>query len=323
MTEEQKEELFNDLYDSMLKRKNGVRWKPQVKNYLIYGTERIHKMTEQIACGKYKSNVPHTIQIYYPKRREAQAITFRDRIYQGYLTDKYVYSMITKSFIFPNVASQIGKGTDKAREILKKYLWNYYCKYGNKGYILQIDIHKYYESIPKEGALNFFKSKLPEDVYKKVEEILNVQYPKKFYAGSQLVQILGVGYLDKLDHYIKENLGIRYYIRYQDDFFIMHPEKDKLIKVKDKINTYLYNIGLMLNGKKTHIQHLDKQFFFLGFWYVLQDNGKIYMRVNPERVKHIRKVLKKNPMSLESFIGHLKKGNNYGLMEKLKNENII
>ena len=323
MTEEEKEELFNDLYDSMLKRKKGVRWKPQVKAYLAFGAERIHKVTEKIAVDKYESSVPKTIPLYYPKRREAQAINFRDRIYQGYLTDKYVYEAVTSSFIFPNVASQVGKGPDVARKILKKYLWNYFCKHGNSGYILQIDIRKYYESIPKEKALKMFESKLPSTIYKKIEEILTVQYPNKFFAGSQLVQILGVGYLDKLDHFIKEELGIRYYIRYQDDFILIHHNKDKLIRAREEIKRFLNTIGLELNYGKTHIRELKKQFFFLGFYYVFQDNGRVWMKINPERVKHIRKVMKKNPDCLEPFLAHLKKGNSYKLIRRLQHENNI
>lgn len=312
--------LYDELFDSMMKRRLGVMWKPQVKAWIINGAENTYKLTESIIKGTYKSRQPQSLMIHYPKEREVKAIPFRDRVWQGYLNDKYIYPIMTKSFIWGNMASQNGKGTDKARDLLKKYLWNHYTHYGMEGYVLQIDIHQYYTTIPRDKAFALFEKKLPPNLYLHVEEILNVQYSDSFYAGSQLVQILGIAYLDSIDHFIKEQLRIRHYIRYQDDFLLMHRSKAALENALVKIERKLFELGLTLNYKKTFIHEITSPILFLGFLYSLQKDGKIYMRVNPKRIKEIRRRLKRYPPSFPSYIGFLSKGDSGQLIKRLEKE---
>ena len=43
--------------------------------------------------------------------------------------------------------------------------------------------------------------------------------------GTMTSQILAIFYLNDFDHYIKEELKIKYYVRYQDDFLLFHESK--------------------------------------------------------------------------------------------------
>ena len=323
-----KEGLFyDDIFASMLKRRHGVMWKPQVKACVNNGALSAYKLTNLIINGKYRSSTPQNLMVYYPKKREVRAIPFRDRIFQGYLNDKYIYKQMTRSFIYGNMASQDGKGTDKTRDLLKRYLWNYYTHNQNDGYVLQIDISKYYQSILKDKALELFQRKLTPRLYKHVEEILNSQYDGSFYAGSQLIQLLGIAYLDSLDHFIKEQLHIRYYIRYQDDFILIHKNKEALEFTLKAIEKQLNLIGLQVNHKKTRLRKLSENITFLGFVFTLQNNGKVYMRINPQKVKAIRRKLKKHPQSLPCYKHYFMKGKSFKLYSRLEkeinNENLI
>ena len=141
-----------------------------------------------------------------------------------------------------------------------------------------------------------------------------------------MVQILGISYLDKLDHYIKERLHIKYYIRYQDDLFLIHHDKDYLSFCLERIKLEIEELGLSLNLKKTHIKPISKPFYFLGFFYTLNSNGSIYMKANPKSVKHERYILKKcykkksyNKLreQLESYLSHIRKGNSRHLETRL------
>ena len=312
--------FYDELFDSMMKRRLGVMWKPQVKAWIINGTENTYKLTEAIIRKEYKSRQPQSLTIHYPKERIVKAIPFRDRVWQGYLNDKYIYPIMTRSFVWGNMASQTGKGTDAARDLLKKYLWKYYTHHGAEGYVLQIDIHSYYTTIPKDKALALFKKKLPPNLYRHVEEILGVQYSESFFAGSQLVQILGIAYLDELDHYIKEVLRIRYYIRYQDDFILIHHSREVLQNALGAIENRLRELSLTLNHKKTHIHTLDAPVPFLGFLYNLEKRGNIYMRVNPKRLKEIRRRLRRYPPSFPSYVGFLEKGDSQKIIKRLEEE---
>ena len=124
-------------------------------------------------------------------------------------------------------------------------------------------------------------------------DVLNGQYSGNvgYNPGSQMVQIAGISLLNDLDHYIKEKLHIKHYIRYMDDFWILHEDKDYLEKSLNCISDKLSIIGLEVNQKKTHIKPLSKGFVFLGFTYRMTDTGKIIMTLNSENVKHERKKL--------------------------------
>ena len=76
-------------------------------------------------------------------------------------------------------------------------------------------------------------------------------------------QVLAVFYLNDMDHYIKESLHIKYYVRYQDDFLLFHPSKEYLKYCLEKIKEFLEKEHLSLN-KKSRIYKSTNNFLFLG-----------------------------------------------------------
>ena len=76
-------------------------------------------------------------------------------------------------------------------------------------------------------------------------------------------QILAVFYLNDLDHFIKENLKIKYYIRFQDDWCLYHESKDYLKYCLEEIKKFLTKEKLTLN-RKSRIYKGRDNFVFLG-----------------------------------------------------------
>ena len=324
---------FDSLYESMLKCERGVKWKPSTKNYSLNGIHNIFEMEKKLRNGTFRNGKPNKIKITYPKKRDGLSIPFRDRIYQRSLNDNYLYPLITKSFIYDNCACQKGKGTDFARRRIKKHLWNYYSHYGNEGYVLQIDIKGYYKNISRETAINIFKKYIEEPILSKVIDIITVQSKadKGFFPGSQLIQLVGVSLLNPLDHFIKENLRIKHYIRYMDDFWILGRNKDYLLLALEKIKTKLSDYGLTVHETKTKIRKLKSGFIFLGFKYDITNTGKVIMHVLGSNVKHEIRKLKKMASKIrrgemllckmvecyESWRSHIAKGNSYKLFSRM------
>ena len=83
-----------------------------------------------------------------------------------------------------------------------------------------------------------------------------------------------VMYLSGMDHFIKEKLGIRYYGRYMDDFYLIHEDKAYLQYCRGEIEQYVARLGLRMN-KKTNIFPLRNGIDFLGFHTYLTESGKI------------------------------------------------
>lgn len=76
-------------------------------------------------------------------------------------------------------------------------------------------------------------------------------------------QILAIFYLNDLDHFIKEKLKIKYYVRYQDDFLLFHQSKEYLEYCLQEIKKFLVKEKLQLNNK-TRIYKNNDNFLFLG-----------------------------------------------------------
>lgn len=100
----------------------------------------------------------------------------------------------------------------------------FYINNGIDGYFLQVDIKKYYPSMKHDVVKELFRKNLEPDVYDIVANILDNQYPADtgYNPGSQMVQIAGISLLDRLDHFIKEKLHIKDYIRVMDDMVLIH-----------------------------------------------------------------------------------------------------
>ncbi len=76
-------------------------------------------------------------------------------------------------------------------------------------------------------------------------------------------QILAIFYLNDMDHFIKEELKIKYFVRYQDDFLLFHPSKKYLRYCLERISKFLKQEKMHLN-RKTRLYKNTNNFIFLG-----------------------------------------------------------
>ena len=76
-------------------------------------------------------------------------------------------------------------------------------------------------------------------------------------------QILAIFYLNDMDHFIKENLKIKYYIRYQDDFLLFHKSKEYLKYCFSEIKKFVKKEKLELN-RKSRLYKSTNNYIFLG-----------------------------------------------------------
>lgn len=324
---------FDALYESMNKCRKGVIWKDSVAAFVLRGVERTMKLARDLQKGKYKPSPPKHFTVTHPKPREIASIAFRDRVYQRSLNDNEVYPRMTKGFIYDNFACQKGKGTDAARNRLIDFMRKHYRRFGVDGYVAQFDVKGYYPNMDHGIAEETFKRTLPDWVYRRVVDILRTQYEgdKGYNPGSQLVQIAGISVLNPLDHYIKEQLRIKYYIRYMDDLILIHPDREYLEECREKITAYMAGLKFEAHEKKTRVYPLKNGIRFLGFDFRLTTTGKVLMMVRPESVKAQRKKLRrlvakskrgdlpreKVDESYAAWRNHAGKGNSYHLLKRM------
>ena len=323
---------FYNLYKSMHKCKSGVMWKDGTINFVINGPSEIYKLEQSLQNGTYEERKHKIFTIYEPKKRDVLSFSFRDRVYHRSLCDNLIYPTMTKSYIYDNHASQIGKGPDKARNRLKCFLQRYFRENKtNDGWVLQCDIKGYYPNMPHEIVKNVFREKLDNFGYQAVERTLN-SYPGDigYNPGSQIIQIAGTSVLDKYDHIVKEEWRIKKYIRFNDDFILIHSSKEKLEQCLEETRKYLKELGFDLN-KKTKIYNIKDGITFLGFKFILTDTGKVIRLVSSEKVKlrkrkirRMAKLVKKGVLPKEKYFesynswrAHASKGNSFKLIKRM------
>lgn len=324
---------FEALWTSMMKCKRGVMWKDSVAGFFLNGVKEVSRLSDELESGTYRERRHQYFTITSPKRREIMSISFRDRVYQRSLNDVAIYPEMVKHFIYDNGACQTGKGTSFARNRMKCHLQRFYRKHGTNGYILKMDVKGYYPNMRHDVAKEVFRRYLPEDVYRMAETILD-GFPGDvgFNPGSQIIQIAGISVLNGIDHFIKERLRIKHYIRYMDDMIAISDSMEELETVREAVREKLAEIGFELHPDKTRIIPISEGILFLGFHYRLTETGKVLMSVDSVRVKAERRKLrrmasrvKKGLMTREkvdqcfgSWIAHAKQGNSWKLIRRME-----
>lgn len=294
---------FEALSRSTLKCVKGVIWKDTPADYFLNNIEENLRLEKQLQNGKYKQRKTKKFTIRYPKEREVASVHFRDRVFQRSLNDNVLYPKISRSFIWDNMACQKKKGPDRARERLECFLQRHYRKHGTKGYVLKCDIKGYYPNMQHAEVKRCFRKVIDGWTYQQTMNVLDGQHDKEvgYNPGSQMIQIAGIAVPNAVDHYIKEELHVEHYLRYMDDFILIHPDENHLLKCKAQITQKLQSLGWQLHPQKTSITLLSDGILFLGFHIRLTDSGKVIMTLNSANIKHERRKLKK-------LVGLAKKG---------------
>lgn len=232
--------------------------------------------------------------------------------------------------LYDNYASQEGKGTHFGLDRLKYFMQKYYRQNGPAGWVLKCDITKYFYRINHDVLKSQLRRLIHDpDVLWLLDMIIDSTEGPGIPIGNHTSQWFAVLYLSGMDHMIKERLGIKFYGRYMDDFYLIHQDKDYLIYCLEEIKKYLVPLGLELNHK-TAIFPLSQGIDFLGFRTYMTDSGKVVRKIRRDSKNRIRRKLKKFRhlldegritfdtvvQSYSSWTGHAGHGNSHHLIRQ-------
>lgn len=295
---------FKELYKGLKKSCCNVRWKDSVTGYEANGLKNTYLLQQSLLDGTYKISGYQRFKVHEPKEREIVATRLKDRQFQRSLCDNVLYPQITRSFIRDNCACQRGKGVDDALDRLTVHLRRYYFKHGPNGWALKCDIRHYFAETPHDVAKAAIRKRLTDQraAYYTDAIIDSFGCDKGIGLGSQVSQITELAVLDDLDHYIKERLRIKHYLRYMDDFILIHEDKSVLRAALAEIEKRLSALGLTLN-EKTQILPLKNGVLWLKWRFVLTDTGKVIRKICMKSVVRERRKLRK--MAKLAVAGHI------------------
>lgn len=331
---------FENLYNAHKKCRKSKQHKGEVIRFEVNISENICRLQKELISKRYKVGKYKEFIIYEPKKRLIQALPYRDRIVLRCFCDTVLIPNIEKKLINDNVACRKGKGTKYGMERLKYFLQREYFKNNdNRVYYLKCDIRKYFPSISHEILINKLKKiDFSNDEFWFINKIINEQpenLEKGLALGNQSSQWFALYYLDGVDRLIKEKLKIKGYVRYMDDFILIHRDKKYLqycLKMINKVCTE--ELDLELN-RKTQIGIAYNGIDFLGFNHILTDSGKVIRKLRfsskhrmRKHVKTIKKLKNKSiideeyvNMRINSFKAHLKYSNEKSTDRLLTNLN--
>ena len=280
------------IHDSSRKCIRGSRKKGTVSKYWNHWPEEDGKLAKELQDGTYREGQPRFFTIEEPKHREIMSIRFRDRVYQRSLNDNAIYPQITRSLIYDNFACQKGKGTDSCRERFRDFLREAYRHHGTDACVLRVDVKGYYPNMDHEEARKILRKLLDDETYQLADKAIDFfQGDKGFNPGSQLIQNVGIAILSPLDHYIKERLRVRWYLRYMDDLNLIGT-REEMEHALAAIKAKLAEIGFEVNRKKTKIYRITDKILFMGFVYRVTDTGKVVILADPKKIKHEKKKIR-------------------------------
>ena len=274
------------------------RWKETTQRYIANMLPLNIDLREDVLNGRYA--VQPTTDFLLNERghiRKIEAPVVRDRIVQKTLTKHILTPSLRPYLIYDNYASLTDRGTHFARRRLEVMLRRYMSKNGTDGYILLIDIRKYFENVDHGVLKELIAPKLakePSEVIDLIHYVIDTSShsEKGLNLGSEAPQIFAVYYLNPVDQFVKVVKGIRYYGRYMDDIFVIGKSKIELTHLLAEIKEKLSELKLEINEKKTHIVKLNHGFTFLQVKYNILPSGRILKRLSHGKIVREKRRLK-------------------------------
>ena len=346
---------IHKMYNSIRKT---TKNKKEILNFDINMNSNIIDISNKLKNQNYKFDKYNIFLIKEPKYRLIMSETINDKLV-NHLIAKYILLPLDKKLINENVATRKNKGSSYAFNLVTKYI-NKLQLASENIYVLKIDIKKYFYNIDHEILKNKLKKYIKDKksleilyniidstnepyINKCINETKNIEIAKlKDYKsklnvsdipvyclgkglpiGNMTSQFLAIFYLNDIDHYIKEILGCKYYIRYMDDLIIMDKDINKLKNILNIITNKLYEYKLITN-KKTRIYNLRNGFSFLGYFFIYKN--KLIIKYNNRTIRRVSRILNNEfkynynlyYKSIRSYKGYFMKSNT-----TLKNKYII
>jgi len=273
----------NNLYDELCSMNNLANaWrnarKGKAKKYYVIEFDKdvrqnLIELRRLLLIQTYSPKPLKTFILRDPKTRKISKSFFIDRIIHHALI-RIIEPIFDKTFIYDSCANRKGKGNLFALNRFNYFKRKVTCNLHSEGFCLKADIKHYFNTIDCEILFRIIKRKIKDKkVLWLIKKILN-NFPenleknkiKGMPLGNLTSQFFANVYLNELDYFVKYKLKAKYYIRYVDDFVILHKSKEKLEIWKKKIDKFLENrLKLELHPEKSKIIFLSKGVDFVGF----------------------------------------------------------
>lgn len=260
-----KEEALShdNVEKAFLKPSLGKRERPDVKAVLDNLEEEIAKLQLILENGEYKPD--HHIPVKINERNYQKERTI---IKPNYKYEQVVHHIIVQALrpgietgMYEYVLGSIpGRGPHRGAKKIEHWIRT---DITNTKYVLKMDIRHFFQSVDHDVLKDWIKRKFKDSdtielaflIIDAVEEGL----PLGFYTSQWFANFL----LQPLDHYIKEQLHVKYMTRYMDDIVCFGRNKKKLHQAREGISNYLeenFHLQLKRNWQMFRFEYTSEEY---------------------------------------------------------------
>ena len=284
---------FDAIYEAYKKAKRGKGYNQSRLKFEMAALDGVLQIKNMLETKKFVVSPYNTFKIYEPKERVIEAGSFKDKIVQHSLCDNVLLPELALEFINTNVAGQPNKGTLYGLDCLKAQMLLAFNKYGYDCWIIKEDIAKYFYSIDHEILKDIVKYFVKdEDVWWLCEKFIDSTSGPGLPLGNQLAQVYAVLFLSGLDHFITGELGVKYYGRYMDDFYLIVEKKSYALYCLSAIREFVATLKLELN-EKTQLIPFKNGIKYCGFHTYVTHDGKCIRKLTNEKKRDAKKRYRK------------------------------
>lgn len=306
---------FENAMSAYKKARKGKRYREEVKAFEAEREANLSRAVDDLTEGTYKPGKYRIFKVWEPKERVIMALPFYDRVIQHMIVN-FIEPIFEKRFIFHSYACRKKKGVHEASDTLTKWLYDLEILQGKKVWAIKADIRHYFQSVDHEILKAEIRRYISDRrLLKILDRIIDhngiFENGVGIPVGNLTSQLFANVYLNILDQYIKHELGIKYYIRYMDDFIILGESPEELKEILSKIEIFLNeHLKLQLNPKTTII-YTKNGVDFVGYrhWATM----KLIRKVATRRLNKLLKNFEEGTITEEYFdrsfasrIGHMK-----------------
>lgn len=267
----------------------GKTYKHYIRKVLQNEEAYALRIQEMLVNESVKLSPNRQITIYDRSCSKERIITvpkfFPDQILH-WVVMLVIEPIITKGMYRFNCGSVPTRGGMEAKRYVERALKDEKIRY-----VAKLDISKFFNSVKPKYLMAMFRNKIKDE---KVLRLINAILenggdclPIGYYTSQWFSNF----FLEGFDHYVKEELKIKKYVRYVDDMVLLDTNKRKLHKAIARMDEYLHKIGLKLKRNYQVWKVGSRPIDFVGFRFY-QDKTvlrkKIFFRLC-RRVRNVRK----------------------------------
>ena len=293
----------------------GKRRKKDVLNFQANLSTNLVNLYKELQLKTYTHGPYSQFNIADPKPRIIHKASVKDRVLH-HLIHKELYPYFEKRFIYDSYSCRKEKGAHKA---LNRF--NYFARKESKNnthtcYILKCDIKKFFTNINHEILYKIMERHIEDAEIKwLIRQVISSFYSLRLGVGLPLgnltSQLFANVYMHEFDMFIKQELKIKYYIRYTDDFVILSDNKNHLQNLLPKIEDFLDNrLHLKLHENKIFMKTYVSGVDFLG-WIHFPHHRQIRTTTKRKIIRKLRGYPKSE--TINSYRGLLGHGDTYEL----------